>query len=70
MLVFSSAKYPFLEISAPGQEEGCKVLDFGSVAVKASVEKHFEILNKSSVSQHTLLPVIYIYIYFLTYFSL
>lgn len=39
------------------------MLDFGSVAVKASVEKHFEILNKSSVSQHTLLPVIYIYIF-------
>ncbi|XP_046903244.1 cilia- and flagella-associated protein 65 [Hypomesus transpacificus] len=49
VLLQGMSKYPFLEISAPGQEEGCKVLDFGSVAVKASVEKHFEILNKSSM---------------------
>uniref|UniRef100_A0A671KH62 Coiled-coil domain-containing protein 108-like n=1 Tax=Sinocyclocheilus anshuiensis TaxID=1608454 RepID=A0A671KH62_9TELE len=32
-----------------GQEEGCKVLEFGSVAVGDSLERHFEIYNLSTV---------------------
>ncbi|XP_056308541.1 cilia- and flagella-associated protein 65-like, partial [Danio aesculapii] len=42
--------YPHLQISSTGQEEGCKVLDFGSVAVGEFLEKHFEIHNPSTVS--------------------
>lgn len=45
----STAKYPHLQISSMGQEEGCKLLEFGSVAVGDSLERHFEIYNLSTV---------------------
>lgn len=45
----STAKYPHLQISSMGREEGCRVLEFGSVAVGDSLERHFEIYNLSSV---------------------
>uniref|UniRef100_A0A9J8A7U6 Si:ch1073-349o24.2 n=1 Tax=Cyprinus carpio carpio TaxID=630221 RepID=A0A9J8A7U6_CYPCA len=44
------SKYPHLQISSMGQEEGCKLLEFGSVAVGDSLERHFEIYNLSTVS--------------------
>ncbi|XP_073768570.1 cilia- and flagella-associated protein 65 isoform X2 [Danio rerio] len=50
VLLRGLSKYPHLQISSTGQEEGCKVLDFGSVAVGEFLEKHFEIHNPSTVS--------------------
>ncbi|KAK7168813.1 hypothetical protein R3I93_004958 [Phoxinus phoxinus] len=50
VLLRGLSKYPRLQISCMGQEEGCKVLEFGSVAVGDSHEKHFEIYNLSTVS--------------------
>ncbi|XP_067266303.1 cilia- and flagella-associated protein 65 [Chanodichthys erythropterus] len=50
VLLRGLSKYPHLQISSMGQEEGCKVLEFGSVAVGNSLEKHFEIYNLSTVS--------------------
>ncbi|XP_066497191.1 cilia- and flagella-associated protein 65 isoform X2 [Hoplias malabaricus] len=43
------SKFPHLQIISPDQEEGCGVLEFGSVAIGSSLEKHFEIFNPSSV---------------------
>ncbi|XP_048049329.1 LOW QUALITY PROTEIN: cilia- and flagella-associated protein 65 [Megalobrama amblycephala] len=50
VLLRGLSKYPHLQINSMGQEEGCKVLEFGSVAVGNSLEKHFEIYNLSTVS--------------------
>ncbi|RXN28038.1 coiled-coil domain-containing protein 108 [Labeo rohita] len=50
VLLRGLCKYPHLQISSSGQEEGCKVLEFGSVAVGDSLERHFEIYNLSTVS--------------------
>ncbi|XP_029557900.1 cilia- and flagella-associated protein 65 isoform X2 [Salmo trutta] len=50
VLLQGLSKYPFLQISAPGQEEGCKVLEFGNVPVGCTMERHFEILNPSSIT--------------------
>ncbi|XP_016378792.1 coiled-coil domain-containing protein 108-like [Sinocyclocheilus rhinocerous] len=50
VLLHGLSKYPHLQISSMGQEEGCKVLEFGSVAVGDSLERHFEIYNLSTVS--------------------
>ncbi|XP_050976101.1 cilia- and flagella-associated protein 65 [Labeo rohita] len=50
VLLRGLCKYPHLQISSTGQEEGCKVLEFGSVAVGDSLERHFEIYNLSTVS--------------------
>ncbi|XP_055727921.1 cilia- and flagella-associated protein 65 isoform X2 [Salvelinus fontinalis] len=50
LLLQGLSKYPFLQISAPGQEEGCKVLEFGNVPVGCTMERHFEILNPSSIT--------------------
>ncbi|KAF4109419.1 cilia- and flagella-associated protein 65 isoform X1 [Onychostoma macrolepis] len=50
VLLRGLSKYPHLQISSMGQEEGCKVLEFGSVAVGDSLERHFEIYNLSTVS--------------------
>lgn len=44
------AKYPYLQIRSLGQEEGSRLLEFGSVAIGSCLEKHFEIYNPSSVS--------------------
>ncbi|KAI4873066.1 hypothetical protein NFI96_025495 [Prochilodus magdalenae] len=50
MLLRGLSKYPHLQIISPGQEEDCVLLEFGSVAIGSSLEKHFEIYNPSSVS--------------------
>ncbi|KAK6315486.1 hypothetical protein J4Q44_G00150150 [Coregonus suidteri] len=50
VLLKGLSKYPFLQISAPGQEEGWKVLEFGNVPVGCTMERHFEILNPSSIT--------------------
>ncbi|XP_035391658.1 cilia- and flagella-associated protein 65 isoform X1 [Electrophorus electricus] len=44
------SKYPHLQIISPDQEDGCGLLEFGSVAIGSSSEKQFEICNPSSVS--------------------
>ncbi|XP_067299570.1 cilia- and flagella-associated protein 65 [Pseudorasbora parva] len=49
VLLHGLSKYPHLQIGSMGQEECCKVLAFGSVAVGDSLEKHFEIYNLSTV---------------------
>uniref|UniRef100_A0A3B1J350 Uncharacterized protein n=1 Tax=Astyanax mexicanus TaxID=7994 RepID=A0A3B1J350_ASTMX len=48
--MFSLAKYPYLQIISPGQEEDCGVLEFGRIAIGSSLEKHIEICNPSPVS--------------------
>ncbi|XP_055071936.2 cilia- and flagella-associated protein 65 [Misgurnus anguillicaudatus] len=50
VLLYGLSKYPHLQIISAEQEEGCKVLEFGSVAVGDSLERHFEIYNPSTVS--------------------
>ncbi|KAL0985623.1 hypothetical protein UPYG_G00159560 [Umbra pygmaea] len=50
VLLQGLSKYPFLQVSAPGQEVGRKVLEFGSVAVGCTEERHFDILNPSTVT--------------------
>ncbi|XP_041929012.1 cilia- and flagella-associated protein 65 isoform X1 [Alosa sapidissima] len=50
MLLQGLSKYPYLEIRSPGGEEGCKLLEFGTVAFGSSQEKHFEIFNPSPVT--------------------
>ncbi|XP_072541753.1 cilia- and flagella-associated protein 65 isoform X2 [Salminus brasiliensis] len=52
MLLRGLSKFPYLQIISPGQEEGCGLLEFGSVAIGTSLEKHFEIYNPSSVSTY------------------
>ncbi|MCJ8732733.1 hypothetical protein PDJAM_G00214590 [Pangasius djambal] len=49
MLLKGLSKYPHLQISPLGQEEGGALLEFGSVAIGSCLEKHFEIYNPSSV---------------------
>ncbi|KAL7881952.1 hypothetical protein AOLI_G00088010 [Acnodon oligacanthus] len=50
ILLRGLSKYPHLQIISPGQEEGCGLLEFGSIAIGSSLEKHFEIYNPSLVS--------------------
>ncbi|XP_052004731.1 cilia- and flagella-associated protein 65 [Xyrauchen texanus] len=50
VLLRGLSKYPHIQIICTQQEEGCKLLDFGSVAVGDSFEKHFEIYNPSTVT--------------------
>ncbi|XP_062861739.1 cilia- and flagella-associated protein 65 isoform X2 [Trichomycterus rosablanca] len=50
MLLNGLSKYPHLKIRSPGQEEGCGLLEFGSVALGSCLEKHFEIYNPSVVT--------------------
>ncbi|KAI5107294.1 cilia- and flagella-associated protein 65, partial [Silurus meridionalis] len=49
VLLKGLSKYPYLQISSLCQEEGARLLEFGSVAVGSCLEKHFEIYNPSSV---------------------
>lgn len=50
LFFFLIAKYPHLQISSLGQEEGGRLLEFGSVAIGSCLEKNFEVYNPSSVS--------------------
>ncbi|TRY54345.1 hypothetical protein DNTS_011111 [Danionella cerebrum] len=50
VLIRGMSKYPYLQIRSMGQEEDCKVLEFGSVAIGDSLKRHFEICNLSSVA--------------------
>ncbi|XP_056611820.1 cilia- and flagella-associated protein 65 isoform X1 [Triplophysa dalaica] len=50
VLLRGLSKYPHLQICTAEQEEDCKVLEFGSLAVGDSLERHFEIYNPSTVS--------------------
>ncbi|XP_030642525.1 cilia- and flagella-associated protein 65 [Chanos chanos] len=52
LLVRGLSKYPLLQIRSQEQDQHSGLLDFGSVAVGATVESHFEIYNSSSVSAH------------------
>ncbi|XP_076858756.1 cilia- and flagella-associated protein 65 isoform X2 [Brachyhypopomus gauderio] len=49
VLLRGLSKYPHLQIISPDQEDGCGLLEFGSVAIGSSVQKHFEIYNPSAV---------------------
>ncbi|XP_061081714.1 cilia- and flagella-associated protein 65 [Conger conger] len=50
VLLQGLAKYPHLQLCGVEQEDGCNVLEFGSVPISQSLERHFYILNPSSVS--------------------
>ncbi|KAJ8350300.1 hypothetical protein SKAU_G00254300 [Synaphobranchus kaupii] len=50
VLLKGLAKYPHLQLCGVEQEDGCNVLEFGSVPVGQALERHFHILNPSSVS--------------------
>ncbi|XP_019896730.2 cilia- and flagella-associated protein 65 isoform X1 [Esox lucius] len=50
VLLQGLSKYPFLQVNASGQEEGFKVLEFGSVPVGSTAERHLEILNPCSIT--------------------
>ncbi|XP_062391076.1 cilia- and flagella-associated protein 65 [Sardina pilchardus] len=50
MLLQGLSKYPYLEIRSLGEEEGCTLLEFGTMAFGSSQEKHFEIFNPSPVT--------------------
>ncbi|KAA0715982.1 Cilia- and flagella-associated protein 65 [Triplophysa tibetana] len=50
VLLRGLSKYPHLQICTAEQEEDCKVLEFGSLAVGDSLERHFKIYNPSTVS--------------------